>query len=566
MVSSAVLVCNDPTDVPDGESAIVISELLKEIDTTESYELFNRLLNLNPQTGMDVDAYRILSHAVWKNSYNLHDHTTGWMEVLPTLYKKITAEIDDTVDRIECVGVSGRRLDLMYDISANEDLELEIRDADKENVTDASLALSAIGWIILSLFDAILTLLCRPFFSAPGADVLIKYPVFRANTFQPIEQRLDIPFDTTFTLLTVSYFLHVRSLVADETTVIPIRCFDTIRGLIASYWQLAAVGYDFVIARNQEAAVVDTVEDETGVRMEETVGRLYRRAVLGNVKSLLYAITAQRLFATNTYESLLLTSTGPTGKALAIPAAEHDIDTYILHHSITTPNEIYDDSYDRTLFSEGQIVEDALQETDTKRMKLLHTGLPKHLDIADQREDKLADENSNTVVVGTQPFNDRYRQQFIYTVVPAIVADTSWDIVIKVHPAEKTDFYNKLLNKYDGKISSNHIRITDSDLYSEIQQSDLLITVNSNVGIESVILGTPAVTYNMWQPELRNALYTTHGSVPSCSTAEELRTLIGECNLDELQTDQQKMLTNKYMVVGNSIDQIADQVQTELKK
>lgn len=565
VTNQRLIICLEESDIPTDCPAIDISKLLANIDEEDANALYGRLLNIEVDHDYELPIYRLVAQQIWLDGSGLHEHSPRSLELLVILYRQLAEQVSEDTEVLECIGVSGRYLDLVRDFADNENLQLLVKDPPEETITDRSFLLEAIIWLIISVFDAMLSVLVRPLFSRTDADVLVKYPVFRPETFQPIERRLNVEFVSTSTLLTISYIKRVHSDITEETPFIPIRCFGSISGMLSDYRTMAMLGFDLAFDRGIESAIVAAVEAETDVRLPNTVGRLFRRAVLSNVKTFLYTGTANRLFENGNYRSLLLTSTGPTAKALALPAELHGVKTYVLHHSMTTPRELYDGSFRRTIFSEGTIVEEALRKSGNEEITPVATGMPKHLDIADRRRDNLTTDGPNTVLLGTQPFPDDYRREFVHDVVPALLDSTRWNVLVKIHPGEEAGFYHRTLREVGIDTAENdRVRVAGGNLYEYVQECDLLVTVNSNVGIESVILGTPAIMYNAWSPNFRDPLYTTYGTVPRCEEVTELIQLLVDSDLDGLFEKQLKMINGPYMVTGNSIDSITARIEREL--
>lgn len=561
MESSTLVICQETADVPPDTTAVVLSEIIRDIDENVSEELFERLLNLDVDHEYDAPVYILASNHMWHDTH-LSDYAPRSMEILVLLYESLVDQVNEETDRIRCIGVSGRYLDLIRDLAENEALELEITDTTAESTTTRSIAARSIGWVMLSLFDAVLSLLLRPFFSPTDADVLVKYPTFRPDTFFPLETRFDISFDTTFTLLTVSYFRHVRDVIHDTDSLVPIRCFDTLTGMISEYRLLVALAYDLSVRKQFETDVVEAVESETGVRLEATVGQLVRRSVWANFRTYLYYGAACRAFERGSYDSVLITSSGASGNALALPAAECDVDTYVLPHSIRAPPIGVNRPFYQGVFTEGEIASRAVKD---QRTTFIPVGLPKHIDTYHKRESITTDHTGKkTLLIGTQGFADHLRREFIRETVPTVLTETDWNVVIKIHPREDPAFYHRTLAEIDINTKRNdRIQVADDDLNRWITRSKLLLTINSNVGIESVILGTAAASYNPWSPTLRHPLYAKYGPVPSLSDSAALVDLL-ESDIDAERSRQQSLLEGPYMVRGNSLDQLADRIQQRL--
>jgi hypothetical protein len=584
MTDTTLFVCGTEADVPDGRSAVVLSRILRRIDSKESTDLYRQLVNLDINHNYDLPVYSIVATQIWRNGSGIHGHVPFSVELLIPLYKELAEQVNPEIDRIECIGVSGRYRDLLRDLAAAENVTLIIREDDPDRIkwTDLIYVGKSLVRIVASVFDLVLTILLLPFFESSDADTLVKYPVFRPDTFRPIEDRLKTPFDTTFTLLTASYFLRVRKLVSRDSNTIPIRCLDTVDGLLTGYRQLATISYDLLVSRRIETAVVEAVAAETGVQLDRTVGRLFRRAAISNLQTYLYYCTAERVFSRGEYQDVVLTSTGPTGKSMALAAQGNGVQTFVLHHSVTTPVEFLDETFNRTVFTEGQIAETVLP-SDSECVQCIPVGLPKHLDIADRRKSSSdeVDENGTvarlgsnnmtdfdgendekTLLVGTQPLSKEIRRELVTDLVPAVLNKTSWKIVIKTHPAEDSTFYSRILRSMGIELG-DRVRVDDENLYDHIRNSDLLLTVTSNVAVEAIILGTPAASYNVWTPLVEDPVYVKANEIPVLRTPGELIELLDQ-ELTAVVTDQQNSTCGSYMIDGNSLDQITDRIDQEL--
>lgn len=556
-----LVICQNKTDAPNDGSPIILSEVIGQLEEDESNRIHDSLLNMDVSHGHDVPVYQIVANQLW-NGVKFPQSSPRSMEILIQLYRHLSEQVTEDTEQIKSIGVSGVYLDFLRDFADQENLDLTIVDVAGDSHSVRSVAVRSMGWLIVSLFDAVLSLLLSPFFSSTDADVLVKYPIFRPDTFRPIETDMNIKFDSTFTLLTLSYFTQVKSVINEETNIIPIRCFETVPGMVRSYRFIISLIYDLVVTQRVETAVVDAVDSETGVRLERTLGQLVRRIVWTNMNTYLYHGAATQLFEREQYDSILLTSTGPSGKSLALPAVRRDVDIYCLPHGVRFQLMFVNDSLYDGVFTEGKIADRAVER---KRTKFIPTGYPKHLDIYDRRDTIPPVDTVETLLLGTQPFEDNRRRAFIRDVVPDVLHQTEWNIIIKTHPRENISFYRRTLLKLgiDPK-QTDRIQITDDDLYTWIGRSQLLLTIDSNVGIESVILDTPAACYNPWSPDIRDPLYAKYGPVPILRDPSELISLLTDWDGERERTHQKPAIDEMYMVRGNSIDKIIDRIQAEM--
>jgi hypothetical protein len=286
---------------------------------------------------------------------------------------------------------------------------------------------------------------------------------------------------------------------------------------------------------------------------------LVERAFWDNLSTYLYYYAARRLFKTETYHSVLLTSQGPSGKTIETAAFEENIDIYGILHSIRTEPSIDHSRWDG-IFTEGRIVEKIV---DCNNTKCIPTGLPKLVSLYNTRKSIPKNHEDKTLLVGTM-YVPVLREEFIRDIIPPVLNQTDWQIIIKIHPKEDSSFYTKLLSKLDINKDNNRIKVVEENLNFWIGRSHLLITTFSNIGIESVVLGTPAVSYNPWSPKIRDPPYAKYGSVPCFQQPSEVVSMIDNFNQNEEIARQEQMLGDLYRVYNNSIRQIADKIQEEI--
>jgi hypothetical protein len=309
-----------------------------------------------------------------------------------------------------------------------------------------------------------------------------------------------------------------------------------------------------------ETAVIDSVEVETGIRLENTVGNLTRRAIWANIDACLYYHIACTVFDKKQYKSLLLTSFGTKGKPLAVAAKGRGIDVYILPHGVSDSPISINESLYTGMFREGNIV---AEEVDYNEKKFIPTGLPKHISIYKQRN-SIPEKNENkTLLIATT--GTSHRDVIVHDIVPRVLSEADWQVIIKPHPSENTSFYQKKISDNGIKLDRNdRIRIVDDDLYQWIGRSHLLLTTRSNVAIEAVLLETPAASYNPWSPDLWTPPYVKYGPVPSFQDPTNLVTFLREVDCNAEQKRQESMLDDLYWVHDNSVAEITTRIQNEI--
>jgi len=168
------------------------------------------------------------------------------------------------------------------------------------------------------------------------------------------------------------------------------------------------------------------------------------------------------------------------------------------------------------------------------------------------------------LMIGTQDKPDLIRQQFLTTILDAIemILFDDIDIVLKIHPSEKVTYYERLLDEYDG--STEHISIASDSLWDHVDWADIVLTINSNVGLEAMYAGTPCICVNHWKPFTPDFPWATSDSVPVLETRVELRDYLNSLDrktIDELASTQSEFVDDAYRNPWDSADAIARYIE-----
>jgi hypothetical protein len=302
------------------------------------------------------------------------------------------------------------------------------------------------------------------------------------------------------------------------------------------------------------------------VSIDRLVQRLYTRTALLNLDTVFVYIIASRFFEQNDYEKLLVPGIARTSKGLSYAASKQGLDVYHLHHGIGA-RSLVADKLEQTRFTAGELNRRYIENSQNKNIRPVPTGLLKHQTILQKHSElrtELSKDTSSTVVLATQPYLDKVRSEFIDDVVDMLLTHTEYEIVIKPHPGEDTEYYDELIKLNYDETDRRRITVDKGQLYKKLYLADLTITISSNVAIESVILETPAITYNTWTPDIATPLYVEYGSIPKCESPPELRSLLQDTDPTDLMLEQKEILDREYMVYGNSVEQITGKIQAEL--
>jgi hypothetical protein len=133
-------------------------------------------------------------------------------------------------------------------------------------------------------------------------------------------------------------------------------------------------------------------------------------------------------------------------------------------------------------------------------------------------------------------------------------------LTIKPHPDESHELYREIESEYE------NVRLITDGLYEEIADSDLTVTINSNVGLESIVIGTPAVCYNAWEPFILEQTFAFADEVPVFRSADEFQTFASQLDRDELsqlRSRQQAFGVESYCLESDIATTIASYIESD---
>lgn len=236
-----------------------------------------------------------------------------------------------------------------------------------------------------------------------------------------------------------------------------------------------------------------------------------------------------------------------------------DSDLYYIPHSIAYRHHILPQIGDTTYFVAGkadeQILNDTYSEVDIPNIKPVGRPFLDNLISMDTQNEKSSTEDN--IVIGTQPYDDWIRKKFIIDVLEAIeTIEYGGNTIIKIHPSESPDFYEELISKDTYDIEIN---IEQGNIEQYVNHSTTLITINSNVGIEGILLGAFCISYNPFEPFTEPSSYIDGESVPYLTTSSELQTKLESYILekDVDQSNQKEYIQQSYSI-GNSVNDLSD--------
>jgi hypothetical protein len=261
------------------------------------------------------------------------------------------------------------------------------------------------------------------------------------------------------------------------------------------------------------------VERKVDIRLDNAVAYSIVRAFKTRlcIAVLLYVLY-QRLITQTGCEKVVTGGLDPSGRALICAGIDAGVTAYHIPHG-TASMEAPNPPSELISFVSGSV--DKRHYTESPQIvtpwNCIETGRPYLTDLYDRRTESEARQSETLrILLATQPL--REEQSFVANTISTIEETIpESEIVIKIHPSEKPKKYHSIAAEKQA------VSIVESDLYDELKRADLTVTVNSNVGLESIILGTPTVVINELTPINLDPNYAVYGPIPALHTRDEVQ-------------------------------------------
>lgn len=530
----------------DADSVVSLPLLSAEIDTERYSSLKKRFERIEDKTPTRIPLLDIL----WKHF--LFEKKGGLLE-LALLYEPLLEWIRMAdPDTVVADVTDPRYKALLEDVQAN--CGVTIQNVEDERTYDLesgyATELLSVGLLLLNQVLFVVGRLVHSDSRPDEADtVIFPYPGRESSTRPVIES------------LAASYVVVVRSLLYfgekeerwDEHDPKSLSSFATLQTVRSELLFLGRLCKELLVDREMETALSDVLQEETGHDLRHSVRYAVLAGFRGNISNLVFAVGADTVFSETNCDRVVVGGNSPQDRALLAVARARNLDTYYVPHSIAHPEDrMYLHHPDTTMFVASDFDKQYLKNAfnDDQLPTLVVAGRPyfQDLDIESPKETTRSSDRFK-VMLATQDGPDRIRTSFLEHVLRGIdgCRIDDHEVVVKIHPDERVEFYEELLESLDIDIVKD-TTINDSDLNRHLKTADLVVTINSNVGIESMYVGTPCLCVNLWEPVIPTYPYASAGPAPVCRTQDEVREFFGELTWSQLETmtDRQREFAESY--------------------
>lgn len=549
----------------DGDIFVLEEELANE-DDSNTYEVLRTLYETDIEGVYSLPMYRIL----WTHlAANYPDHGS-LLELVP-LSKRLEKffRLKEPELIVIARGVEQKYIPLIEDIAEDQNCQVQNRSEISLRSRVANLAENVWNIILqpgMLILNQILSLII------PNEDVTRK-PI----AIFPFPGRYDsvMPVARELAHSATCYVPHLGSDVFDWPDVdwdIPLRSYQEYSS-VSVIWKELLTLFELAQTRKRDEfsqKLTQVINDEFDIQLPRTVRYTVGLVFGQNVRSILYYYWAIDFFSTNEVSAALVGGTSPRDLSILQAAEKCGKDTYYIHHSVVTGDDFLPQK-GTVYFVPSKIgaghIRDIYAGIDIPSLSV--TGRP-YFDeryTTDQFDTVAGSENQSdiTVLIATQPYRDEVRSKFVREICRAAEKSTVIsEIRIKIHPSESDSYYQDLIS--DIEVVGQVVSVAGPNLEKEISQSSLVVSINSNVGLESMIQGTPAICYNEWHPSIQDKPYTRSEEIPVFDDPLELTEFfvsLSSESIDELRRNQTRFAREQFLTDTPAARKIADEIRTQ---
>lgn len=554
-------------DTEHYDSVFVIEDALKEAGAAGFDNLFTHFANTDLKSGTQLPLYELLwPHLVRSNS------NYGFLFELLIVYDLLNQYISKhSVEVVEYRKLDYKYISLLRDIQKNSEVSVR-RVGDHPLIffkyiyhnLRTFLLLSQSLFIVLAdqIIGIVLSSISGKKLKNPRV-VVFPYPG-RFGSLLPVLDKMETRPSVVLPHFTIAWHRINESVSIGDYNPLLYSSFASYTSITNTIRIYFALLIELYVNRHLEGSIQNQLYDQEDVP-KNIINYSVTKVIGFNGRALLSAPLVEGALSILDPDRVVVGGAHPRDRTVLFTARMLGITKrYYVPHSIVDRYEFVPDS--RTIqFVEGDIAEKHIRKyyDEARAPQLCVTGRP-YLQEINKFAPPSRGDNVPRLMLATQPFSTSKRTAFVRHVIEAASeSPIEWDIVIKIHPSETADIYNRLyqdINKYDIR----GITVEENNLVECIVNSTLVITINSNVGLESIVLGTPCIALNEWSPMISIKPHLAYSPVPVLTSKAEIIEYFDRItwnHISELTDRQLEFLKKHYKLDSMAGKVIADCIE-----
>ncbi len=553
-----------PPDVKPSH-CLIIFEAFQEYDTEREQAIFERFITANFASATDLPLYEIIKGSLLNDGTRSRSNLSEAVMLSQLLVDRVN---ETNVERIQSINLDPFYRMVVLDVGKNTVVETDI-ESPRRSLQNIYTYLQNVFSILPFVADQLLSFLFRLFLNRPDKiNTVFATETGRFNSVRPVIDEFDKNFEMVITPMIIAW-LRSSSLrkKMEEYDPIIANCCMTITSIVNEYKFILFGMFQLIVSkRTLEAEIRRFIKKSYDIELYHSTWYIMNMNTGKRIiRSLCYFYVYDSVISKTDCDSLSINSASPTGLSILAAGAKHDISLYHITHSVVNKRQV-PPPFNSTVFIPGEFgkeyVENLPYIEDSQNFEPL--GRPYLAKFAKRHADTDSSQSARVggilrITLATQTLRERVRLEFVETVLEAISAmDQLVEVIIKTHPGEDPSFYDAYPDRFE------FATVKTGDLFEVLEKSDLLVTVNSNVGIESVIVGTPSVCVNLWEPTQINQAFAESGPIPILRTPQEVNELFvsfTQERLDSMIDKQQSVVESGYVLEGNPAKDIGEKIR-----
>jgi glycosyltransferase involved in cell wall biosynthesis len=154
-------------------------------------------------------------------------------------------------------------------------------------------------------------------------------------------------------------------------------------------------------------------------------------------------------------------------------------------------------------------------------------------------------QDKKTILLAPDPIEANKQMELVMLSISLLKKINNIQIVIKLHPDDKDpEFYHPIIKSIDP--SESIVLTKDSDLFSLLNISDIVIVDSSTVGLEAIILGKPVIAAN-FSHSLKSFSYAESGAALGVYTPEDFAEAVEKVLHDRAVQERLRVAREKFV-------------------
>jgi len=524
-----------------------IEQNLTNMGQQKSEELFSEYNSLSMSPRCGVDRYEIISQYYALGRYcSIQGPIFIYDKLTEKLEKENPSEVVVTND------VEAKYQEVVRD-AVSDEITLKFENKDK------NINLKELIWTLITLcYRLLVQLVCAIFYHPKSKRVDIAFIFTRKSSVGPVIQATS---QNNTSHIVVTLQSKIKNIIhGDEIANSAIMKFITVKIWLREVIFYIYLLYEVYFTKKFAKELNREFQLRSDRDMLNTIDYATNEIFASNTaERFTYAFLSEAMLQTIDCEKIVTSTLSPSGRAILQTAEKKGVTPYHIPHSVITP--AWTSIGKTNHFVCGDLDMKYLNSLPQVRdmSKYIATGRPYFYELYNEWQSTENEIDGYLITIATQPMNNKH--EFVRGIINAAEqSDTDIKIEIKIHPSEEVKEYKKYEDEEGEKIT-----VVDDKLFERISRTDLVLTKNSNVGLEAMIVGTPCVAVNWWEKSPTYFSYTLFGPVPVCERKTDIHDLfdnLDESYLEALETKQKSFVRNNIQLCKDPSKQIVEHLNS----